>query len=291
MEQLSRESNGERGAWLGLAAYLTLSTVKLMAGWIMGSAALVADGLNNASDIGVTVAILIGLRLSRKPPDDNHPYGHLRSETVASLVASFLMSAVGLQVLIEAARRMFGEGEVIAPDPMAAAVAAGSAAIMFGVYCYNRRLAARVGSEALAAAAADNRSDALVSIGALIGIGGAQFGWAWLDPLTAAAVGLVILYTAWGIFYASSLSLTDGYDESKLTTYRATVEKTAGVLGIKQMRARAHGSRVCLDLTIFVDPGLNVVDSHLIAEKVEARMKRKHRVLETHVHIEPLEQA
>jgi cation diffusion facilitator family transporter len=282
---------GERGAWLGLAAYLSLSAFKLAAGWATGSAALIADGLNNASDIGVTVAILIGLRLSRKPPDHNHPYGHRRAETVASLVASFLMAAVGFQVLIEAGRRMFGQEDIAPPDPMAAAVAAVSAAIMFGVSFYNSRLAARAESEALAAAAADNRSDALVSTGALIGIGGAQFGLPWLDPLTAAAVGLVILYTAWNIFYSSTLSLTDGYDEKKLSAYRATAANTKGVLGVKEMRARAHGSHVCLDLTIFVDPELNVVESHRIAETVENRLKRKYRVLETHVHIEPLERA
>jgi cation diffusion facilitator family transporter len=95
---------GERGAWASIAAYLLLSGIKLAAGYVLSSSALTADGYNNLTDIAASAAVLIGLRISRKPPDKDHPYGHFRAETIAALIASFIMAMVGLQVLIDAGR-------------------------------------------------------------------------------------------------------------------------------------------------------------------------------------------
>src|SRR5690606_20791185 len=98
---------GERGAIISIVAYILLSALKLFIGTKTGSTALKADGLNNATDIMASIAVLIGLRLARKPPDKDHPYGHWKAETVASMVASFIMIAVGIQVLYEAIFSIF----------------------------------------------------------------------------------------------------------------------------------------------------------------------------------------
>ena len=175
MEIYKQLREGEKGALISIATYLVLSTIKLTVGYIGTSEALKADGLNNTTDIAASIAVLIGLRISQKPPDHNHHYGHLRAETIASLVASFIMAAVGLQVLVNAVKNLFDPVHQT-PSIMTAVVAGGSAIIMFGVYKYNLQLGNRINSSAVKAAAYDNRADALVSLGTSVGILAAIFG-------------------------------------------------------------------------------------------------------------------
>ncbi|MCD9023699.1 cation diffusion facilitator family transporter [Cohnella silvisoli] len=277
---------GEKGAWISIWAYLVLSSLKLTAGWIFASEALTADGFNNVTDIVASVAVLIGLRISRKPPDQDHPYGHLRAETIAALLASFIMGTVGLQVLIAAVRNLWN-GEFVSPGLNAGWIALLAAAAMYGIYTYNVRLARRINNQALMAAAKDNRSDALVSLGAAIGIFGSRLGLPWLDGVAAIVVGCIILKTAWEIFTSATLTLTDGFDVKQLMSLRTTVEKTEGVKAIKDIRARIHGSTVLVDVVIVVSPDISLVESHAICDTIEQRMKRKHDIVNVHVHVEP----
>ena len=159
----------EIGAWLSIAAYMVLSAIKLIMSQIGNSEALRADGLNNLTDIIASVAVLIGLKISQKPPDENHRYGHSRAETIASLVAAFIMITVGIQVIMDSVQSFFNPKEAT-PDLMTAFVALFSALFMYGIYRYNLNLSKKINSKALRSAAQDNRSDALVSVGAAIGI-------------------------------------------------------------------------------------------------------------------------
>lgn len=277
---------GERGAWVSIAAYLVLSALKLISGYIFASSVLLADGFNNLTDIVASVAVLIGLRISQKPPDSDHAYGHFRAETVAALIASFIMAVVGIQVLVQAATSLF-EGGKETPDLWSAAIAGGCALVMLGVYQYNARLARQINNQALMAAAKDNLSDALVSVGAVVGIVGSQFGLPWLDTVAAFLVGLLICRTAWGIFRECTHSLTDGFDEDRLQNFRTTIAKTPGVEGIKDMKARIHGNHVLVDVVIEVDPRLSLIESHEISDSIEERMVRKHNIMNIHVHVEP----
>lgn len=278
---------GERGAWLSIVSYIVLSAMKLMIGYIAHSEALLADGLNNTTDIIASAAVLIGLRISRKPPDANHQYGHFRAESIASLIASFIMISVGLQVLYQAGLSVYQPNNEL-PDMIAGWTALGSAAVTYGVYLYNYNLAEKINSQSLMAAAQDNRSDALVSIGAFIGILGAQWGLPWLDPVAAFVVGVIICKTAWDIFRDASLTLTDGYDEEHLSELKRTVEKTPGVKRVKDIKARLQGNIILVDVIICVDDHLNVVESHRITEEVEKRMAKQHKIKYVHIHIEPL---
>lgn len=289
MTQYEDIKEGEKGAWVSIAAYIALSALKLAIGYMFVSGALVADGYNNLTDIVASVAVLVGLRISQKPPDKDHPYGHFRAETIAALIASFIMATVGIQVLITAVRSLIAS-EHTTPNMITAWVALFSAICMGAVYWYNSRLARKINNQALMAAAKDNLSDALVSIGAAVGIVGSQFGMPWLDPIAALLVGLIICKTAWGIFYSSTHALTDGFDEKELTTLRATIAKTKGVIAIKDIKARVHGSNVLVDVIVLVDPELSLIESHRICDEIERRMGRKHNIMGVHVHVEPLEQ-
>ncbi|QYR23972.1 cation diffusion facilitator family transporter [Paenibacillus sp. sptzw28] len=287
MDQYQEIRQGEKGAWVSIGAYIVLSGCKLAAGYGFASAALVADGFNNLTDIIASTAVLIGLRISQKPPDEDHPYGHFRAETIAALIASFIMATVGLQVLISAVQSLFA-GDRAAPGLLSVWVALGSAVAMAGVYLYNRRLAKRINNHALMAAAKDNLSDALVSVGAAVGIIGARLGMPWLDPVAALAVGLIICKTAWEIFYSSTHALTDGFNQKDLRSLRGTIEHTKGVRSIKDIKARVHGSNVLIDVVVQVDPNLSLVESHRISDEIERRMERKHNIMSVHVHVEPL---
>ncbi|WP_339322386.1 cation diffusion facilitator family transporter [Paenibacillus sp. FSL W8-0194] len=277
---------GERGAWISIAAYLLLSSFKLASGYWFASSALLADGFNNVTDIVASLAVLIGLRISRKPPDSDHAYGHFRAETVAALIASFIMATVGIQVLVDAVRSLFA-GKGTQPDLWAAGIAVVCAVCMYGVYLYNRRLARQINNQALMAAAKDNLSDALVSIGAAVGIVGAQFGLPWLDMVAAIAVGLLICKTAWDIFRDSTYRLTDGFDQAELKDLRSAISRTPGVEGIKDVKARVHGNHVLVDVVIEVDPHLSIIEGHRISDEIEDRLTDMHNIMNVHVHVEP----
>ena len=277
---------GERGAWVSIGAYLFLSAVKLAGGFWFASEALVADGVNNLTDIVASVAVLIGLRISRKPPDRDHPYGHLRAETIAALIASFIMALAGIQVLIQSVQSLWS-GDRGVPDLLSFWLSLFCAGFMYGVYRYNRRLAYKINNQALLAAAQDNRSDALVSLGAAAGILGAQFGLPWLDPIAALAVGIIICRTAWEIFRDATHALTDGFDESKLEAMRVTIKRIKGVQEIKDIKARVHGSNVLVDVVVLVDPQLSLIQSHQICDEIERKMMQKHNIMNIHVHVEP----
>lgn len=277
---------GEKGAWISIITYLCLSICKLGVGYVSHSEALLADGLNNTTDIVASIAVLIGLKISRKPPDKDHPYGHFRAETISALLASFIMISVGIQVLYQAVAGLFSP-DLQAPDLVAAWTALFCAMIMYFVYRYNVQLAKKINSQAMMAAAQDNRSDALVSLGAFIGIIGSQFGLPWLDSLTAVVVGVIICKTAWDIFREATHTLTDGFDEETLETFKQTIEETPGVEFIKDIKARKHGSSVLVDAVITVDHRLNVIQSHEITEEIEKKMLHEYSVRHVHVHIEP----
>ncbi len=277
---------GERGAIISIVAYIVLSVIKLIVGYTADSAALRADGLNNTTDIIASIAVLIGLRISRRPADDDHKYGHWKSETIASMVASFIMMAVGLQVLIDTISTLF-EGKQESPDLIAAYVGIGSAIVMYFVYRYNRNLSRKIDSKAVMAAAKDNLSDAWVSIGTTVGIIGSQFGMPWLDVVTAIIVGFLICKTAWDIFSEASHELSDGFDEHKLKMYEDVIYDLDGVKGIKSIKGRNYGNNEVVDVVILVNSQLNVHQAHDIATKVEDTLTDEYGVYDIHVHIEP----
>ncbi|MGJ3221625.1 cation diffusion facilitator family transporter [Geobacillus thermoleovorans] len=287
VKKVDRKQGAEAGALLSIFVYLLLSAGKLLAGGVFGSDAVEADGWNNLSDIIASSAVYIGMKIAKKPRDCNHPYGHSRAENISSLLAAFLMMSIGIDVITSGVRSLFGKEKAAAPDVLAAVVALASAAVMIGVYAINRRLARRTNSMALAAVAKDNLSDALVSIGAAIGIAGARLGWPWLDPLAALVIGAMICKTAWEVFMETAHTLTDGFDEQQLAVYKDEIAAVSGVRDVADIKARMLGNDIVLEVTIRVDSHLTVAKSHEIADEVERLMRNRHNIRATHVHVEP----
>lgn len=286
MNQQHQSISVEKGAYISILAYLFLSSLKLIIGYIGHSKGLWADGLNNLTDIVSSVAILIGLKISKRPPDKDHLYGHLRVETIASLISAFIMASVGVQVIKDAIKAFFIE-ETETISMITAYAALFSAIFMYGVYRYNLSLSKKANSAAMNAVAQDNRSDALVSIGALVGILGTKLGLEWLDGFAALAVGIIICKTAWDIFFASAHSLTDGFNVDLLEEIGETISKTEGVKQMSEIKARMHGNEVLVEATILVNPSLTVIQSHEITVHIEENLLKNHNIKHAIIHIEP----
>ncbi|MBC1333672.1 cation transporter [Listeria booriae] len=286
MENYDDLRKGERGAWLSIIAYIFLAVLKIVVGIVGNSDALQADGLNNTTDIVASVALLIGLKISRIPPDEDHLYGHRRTETISSLIASFIMFLVGIEVVWRAIVAFWNQA-FVTPSMLTAIVALFSGIVMYVVYLINNNLAKKVDSQAVKAAAYDNRSDAYVSFGTFIGITGAVVGLAWLDNVTALLVGLLIIYTAWKIFYDAAHTLTDGFDIGKIQAIHTIIADVPQVHQVLDIKARMNGNRIWIDATISVKADLNVAESHAITEKIETAIRATYPNAYTLVHIEP----
>lgn len=277
---------GDKGVWIGLITYIVLSILKVLVGIFTQSEALRADGLNNASDIVTSITVLIALKISRKPADLDHAYGHRRVEMIGALIASFIMISLGIQVLWQSMQVLIS-GNYVTPDPTAAIVAFSSALILILVYRYNRNLAKKINSQAVMAAAKDQLSDALVSIGAGVGIVCTQFGLPWLDPLLSLIIGIIICKTAWDIFSEATHTLTDGYDPKQIEQYREATRSIQGVLNITDIKARSDGKTTYVEMVIEVDPYLNVIESHAICDAIEKKLEEQFNITNVVVHIEP----
>ncbi len=286
MDTNSQLKFGEKGAWISILTYIFLATIKLYVGNLGQSEGLIADGLNNSTDIISSVAVLIGLKISQIPPDKDHSYGHYRAESIASLIAAFIMITVGIQVIISGIQNYFN-GYIGEPDWLTGWTALACAAIMYMVYLYNLKLSKTINSSSIKAVAYDNRSDALVSIGAFIGIIGTNLGITFLDVITAIIVGIIICKTALDIFKDNAHTLTDGFDTDLLLQIEETINQTEGVRKVTTVKARMQGNQILVDAAICVDPNLNVIESHEITEIIEEQLRKKHQVTKALIHIEP----
>ncbi|HGN7272853.1 TPA: cation diffusion facilitator family transporter [Staphylococcus aureus] len=275
----------QRGAYLSLIVYIILSIVKYVTGFVFNSAAVRADALNNMTDIIVSLAVIIGLKISIKPADRNHPYGHLKSENISSLLVSFVIMFVGIQVVIQNAPRLFKEDDVV-PNAITIIVSLISGLVMLIVFAVNQRLAKRTKSSSLNSAAKDNLSDSLVSIGTAIGLIFTQIGFPIVDIILATLLGLLIVYTGFGIFKEAIFMLSDGFNETELEAYRNDILEVDEVQEVKSIKGRYHGSSVSIDVTIVVDANLSLVEAHQICDNVEHHLHKK-GISSVYVHPEP----
>ena len=187
------------------------------------------------TDIIVSIAVIVGLEISIKPADKNHPYGHLKSENISTLLVSFIIMFVGIQVVIENAPRIF-TNEHNTPNVVTIFVSLISGLIMIGVFAINQRLAQKTKSSSLKSAAKDNLSDGLVSMGTAIGLVFTQFGLPIVDVILATILGFLIIYTGFGIFRESIFALSDGFNEQDLEEYRNVVLEVDDVKDVNNLK-------------------------------------------------------
>lgn len=275
----------QRGAYLSIITYIILSVAKYYFGMEYDSAAVRADALNNMTDIFASVAVLIGLKISIRPPDDNHPYGHLKSENIASLVVSFIIIFVGVQVLFENLPAIFSP-VLSTPDPVVIYISIASGLIMLAVFFINSKLAEKTNSSSLKSAAMDNMSDSMISFGTAAGLILTQLGLPVADVIIASILGVLIMYTGFKILKGAVFALSDGYNDADLIEHKEDVLEVPGVMDVKSIKGRYHGSSIFLDVTIIVDPEISITEAHYICDQVEAHMHDK-GIMSLYVHPEP----
>ena len=286
MNATQRLKQAERGAILSIITYIVLSSSKLIVGKLFFSQALFADGLNNFTDVLSSILVFIGLKISQKPADKNHLYGHWKFETLASLMTSFLMCIIGLEVIRDAWDHFTSSIEE-QPSLITAIIGGISALLMFGVYRYNHSLAIKIHSLGLKAAAKDNLSDALTSLSTSIAILAAKLSFSWLDTGMAIIVGMMILKTAFDIFKESSFQLTDGFEPEEMKEYKPIILAHPEIKTIEEIKARRYGSNIYLDLTVCMDPNLTVWRSHEITEEIELELEEHFGITLVDIHVEP----
>lgn len=285
MGNINKLKLAQRGAYLSIITYIILSVAKYYFGVEYDSAAVRADALNNMTDIFASVAVLIGLKISIRPPDDNHPYGHLKSENIASLVVSFIIIFVGVQVLFENLPSIFSP-VVSTPDPVVIYISIASGLIMLAVFFINSKLAEKTNSSSLKSAAMDNMSDSMISFGTAAGLILTQLGLPVADVIIASILGVLIMYTGFKILKGAVFALSDGYDDADLIEHKEDVLEVPGVMDVKSIKGRYHGSSIFLDVTIIVDPEISITEAHHICDQVEEHMHDK-GIMSLYVHPEP----
>ena len=275
MEDASRQA--VRVSVVSIAVNLLLSLGKLAAGLIAHSGAMISDAIHSASDVFSTFIVIIGLKLSGKAPDREHPYGHERMECVAAIVLAVTLLLTGLLIGYAGVQQILpGQREALPmPGALALVAAAVSIAVKEAMFWYTRFHARRLGSQALMADAWHHRSDALSSIGALVGIAGARMGVALLDPLASVVICAFIVKAAFDIFREAVDKMVDHSCAPETeAAIRACVLNHGEVRGIDLLRSREFGSRLYIELEIALDGDMTLSRAHEIAEAVHDDVER-----------------
>ena len=274
---------------ISMATNVILTVAKFAAGVIAHSGAMISDAVHSASDIFSGLIVLIGVRISSKAPDDKHPYGHERFECVAALLLSGILALVGGTIGVNAVKDIIGGGVQETPGILALVAAVVSIVTKESLFWYTRGYAKKYRSTALHAEAWHQRSDALSSIGALIGIAGARMGVPVMEPIASLIIALFILRVAVRIFRDAIDQMVDkSASEETETAFRTTALEQPGVMGVELLRTRMFGNRVYVDLEIAVDPEMKLAAAHEIAERVHDAIEQTYPdVKHIMVHVNP----
>ena len=281
-----------RVSLVSMVTNVILTLMKLAAGLIAHSGAMISDAVHSASDIFSGIIVLIGVRISSKAPDESHPYGHERFECVAALLLSGVLALVGGTIGLNAAKDIISGRMQEAPGILALIAALVSIVTKETLFWYTRGYAKRYRSTALHAEAWHQRSDALSSIGALIGIAGARMGVPVMEPIASIIIALFILRVAVRIFRDAIDQMVDhSCNEETESAFRATALEQPGVKGVEMLRTRMFGNRVYVDLEIAADPELTLAAAHGIAEQVHDAIERTYpEVKHIMVHVNPVKE-
>jgi len=273
---------------VGAVVNTILAILKIWIGFIGHSQALVADGIHSFSDLVTDGLVLLSAKHGSKEADEDHPYGHGRIETAATVVLGTILIFVGIGLCVDAYHRLLGP-EVPPPHPVALIIALVSVIAKEGLFHYTRHVAKRLRSNLLHANAWHHRTDAISSVIVVIGVGAALTGWPHLDAIAAIAVALMIMHIGWKLGFHSVQELVDtALHPERIAAIRRHILLTPGVKHLHMLRTRRMGGNALVDVHIQVDAKLTVSEGHLIGEKVrEVLLQQIDEVNDVTVHIDP----
>ncbi len=285
------EQTAMRVSRLSIAVNLLLSVAKLAAGILASSGAMISDAVHSASDVFSTILVMVGIRLSGKEADREHPYGHERMECVAAILLAAVLAVTGWEIGLSGLKKIIaGHYEEIAiPGVLALAAAVVSVVVKEGMYWYTRFYAKKINSSALMADAWHHRSDSLSSVGAFVGILCARLGFPVMDPIASVVICLFILKAAYDIFRDAIDKMLDTACDPELEAQlREFVLRQQGVQGVDLLRTRTFGSRIYVDVDITADGNMTLREAHGIAERVHEGIEKEFdQVKHIMVHVNP----
>jgi len=265
---------------------LIVAAAKIALGLSSGAVSVLSDGYHSLTDTASNIVGIIGVRIAGAPPDVDHPYGHRKFETMASLGIMVFLLLVLREVLSAAWERLHSGGEPII-NTLTFAVMAGTFAVNLGVVFYERRAGRRLQSEVLLADAHHTMSDLMTSATVIVALIGVKFGYLWLDPVAALVVAVFIAFACWEIFNSTTGILADRFvipEEQILEVVKSVPE----VIGSHHVRTRGSNDFVFLDLHIWMDADMSLDEAHSISHVVKDKlMARFPQIKDAIIHIEP----
>ncbi|HEY49425.1 MAG TPA: cation transporter [Dehalococcoidia bacterium] len=272
----------------GLCLNILLSALKFAVGIVVGSAALIADAVHSLSDLSTDLIAILGIRLSARPADENHAYGHGKLETIAASVIGVILVGAGFYIALRAGFSIY-RGESSIPGYPVVIVAIVSIVAKEGIYQVTQRVAQRVRSAALSVNAWHHRSDALSSVAVLFGAIAGLGGWGQADQAAAIVVGMMVsavgLKALWGLF----VELCEGsISNEEQESIAKAIQSVPGVRSWHKLRTRLVGREIFMDVHVLVDGHLSVTEGHHICSTVESNIVQSmERPVNVVVHCEP----
>ncbi len=290
MDRKERYILGRRTTWISLLGNIFLSIFKLATGFLGSSAAMIADGVHSLSDVISTVVIMVSLKVSSKPADEEHPYGHGKAEAIGAKLVALMLMGAGIFLGWEGIGKIVA-GEISVPGKIALWGVITSLVIKEALFRYVYKVGKKISSKALITDAWHHRSDAFSSLAALIGIGGALLGWTFMDPLAAVVVAIFILRVGWELISRAVDELMDSVPDLDLQDRLADrVREREGVLGVEDLRLRTNGPYFFVDLRLIVNKGLSAYDAHEISARVkQIILEEDDRIQDVLIHVDPAE--
>ncbi len=275
---------------IGIAVNIFLSLIQLIGGFFTQSQALIADGVHTLSDLASDSVVLVAAKMASKDADDDHPYGHGRFETVATVILGLALAGVAVGIAINAVGRLMNPENLLQPKPLALIFAGLAIVSKEGLYQYTMSVANRINSKMLKANAWHHRSDALSSIVVAVGVAGSVFlEIPWLDAAAAVMVALMIFYMGVRLILDSTMELVDtALEPEKTAEIGQFISSIEGVDHMHMLRTRKMGDTVLADVHLQVNSYLSVSEGHYIAEQVMNKLRKKFPEMhDITVHIDP----
>lgn len=270
---------------------IILSIGKFLAGLLGHSKAMISDAIHSLSDVFSTIIVIIGIKISSKDSDDNHPYGHEKFECIAAIMLAFMLFVTGMIIGISALKGIITKSYVDSFIPSLSPLIFAIISIILkeAMYWYTRHYAKKIDSTALMADAWHHRSDALSSIGSFIGILGSRFGYKMCDTIASLIISLFIMKAAIEIFIDAINKVVDkSCDDETVNKIRKTILSNNDVKNIDNLKTRVSGNKIFVDVEIAVEKNLSLEDAHDIAEDIHNRVETKYKsVKHCMVHVNP----
>lgn len=283
------EKTGLRASWIMICVNLFLAIIKFLGGIFGHSMSLISDAIHSVADVFSTFIVIIGLKLSAKLEDKEHPYGHERFESLASLFLAIILLITGLSIGAQGFEKLLSLSTVKIPTSLALIIVIISILAKESMFWVTKRAALKINSNSLLAEAWHQRSDALSSIGSLIGIIGTMLGIAWCDPLASIVICLIVLKTAWNIGKEAVNELLDtSCSQGTEVQIRNLILSIPEVNSLDSLKTRLFGNKIYVDVEIGINKNFSLEEAHEIAHLVQENIGKVFKeVKNCMVHVNP----